>query len=65
MEPGQINDVYFRRFLVPITITVLIMLTFAVLIATPPGTAVKWDTFRTVLGGVGPQVAGALRRARK
>jgi hypothetical protein len=50
MEP-EIKDVYFRRLFVPIIITLLIFAAMAVLIATPPGTKVNWDTFATVLGG--------------
>jgi hypothetical protein len=58
----EINDVYFRRFLVPITITLLLLIGMAVIIATPPGTPIKWLTFNTVSGG---QIAGALRFLRK
>lgn len=49
MDP-ELKDIYFRRFVVPIVITVLLLCGIAVIIATPPGTSVKWDTFNTVFG---------------
>ena len=55
---AEIKDVYFRRFLIPIVVTLLILCGIAVILATPPGTPVKWDTFKTVLA---KQVAGARR----
>lgn len=50
MEP-EIKDTYFRRFLVPIIISLLIFAAIAVVIATPPSTKVNWESFSTVLGG--------------
>ncbi len=41
---NQISDIYFRRLFVPVIITILVMCGVAVLIATPPGTPVKWNT---------------------
>jgi len=58
MDP-EIKDVYFRRFFVPIVVSILIFALIAVLIATPPGTEVNWDTFATALGSVPKQIAGA------
>jgi hypothetical protein len=58
MGEQTIKDVYFRRFLVPLIVTLLILCGIAVILATPPGTPVKWDTFQTVLS---KQVAGARR----
>ena len=62
MEKREVSDVYFRRFLIPIVITILVMCGVAVIIATPPGTPVKWDTFSSAFGGVSNQIAGAFRR---
>jgi hypothetical protein len=50
MDP-EIKDTYFRRFLVPIIISLLIFAAIVVVIATPPGTKVNWESFSTVLGG--------------
>ena len=46
----EIKDVYFRRFVIPIVLTMLVLLGAAVIIVTPPGSAVKWDSFKTVFG---------------
>ena len=46
----EVKDVYFRRFIVPIVITILLLCGAAVVIATPPGTPVAWSTFNTVMG---------------
>jgi len=45
----EVKDVYFRRFVVPIVITILLLCGAAVVIATPPGTPVAWSTFNTVM----------------
>ena len=58
MEKREISDAYFRRFFIPIVITILVMCGVAVIIATPPGTPVKWDTLSTAFGGVSNQIAG-------
>ena len=49
MNDVEIKDVYFRRFMIPIVVTILILCGVAVIIATPPGTPVKWNTFDSVL----------------
>ena len=46
----EIKDVYFIRFVIPIILTILILAGAAVIIVTPPGSAVKWDSFKTVFG---------------
>jgi hypothetical protein len=51
MDP-EIKDVYFRRFVVPIVITLLILLGIAVIIATPPGSTVDWAAMSSVFGNV-------------
>ena len=58
----QIKDVYFRRFLVPIVIALLILAGIACIIADTPGTKPEWETYGTVFGA---QVAGALKKIRK
>jgi len=47
----EIKDVYFRRFVIPIVLTILVLCGAAVIIVTPPGSSVKWDSFKTVFGG--------------
>jgi hypothetical protein len=58
----EIKDVYFRRFLVPIVIALLIIAGVACIIADSPGTKPEWNTYGTVFGG---QVAGALGALKK
>lgn len=55
MDP-EIKDTYFRRFLVPIIISLLIFAAIAVVIATPSGTKVNWETFSSVLGGASANI---------
>ena len=57
----EIKDTYFRRFIMPIIISLLVLCGAFVIIATPPGTPVKWDTYGTAFGKT---VGGALRRVR-
>lgn len=58
----EISDTYFRRFFIPIVATILVMCGISVIIATPPGTPVKWNAFSSAFGGVSNQIAGAWRR---
>lgn len=58
---SEVKDVYFRRFLVPIIISVLVFCLVAVIITTPPGTPVQWNTFSSAMGGIQKQLGGALR----
>jgi hypothetical protein len=51
MDP-EIKDVYFRRFVVPIVITLLILLGIAVIIATPPGSTVNFAAMNSVFANV-------------
>lgn len=55
MDP-EIKDTYFRRFLVPIIISLLIFAAIAVVIATPSGTKVNWESFSSVLGGASANI---------
>lgn len=52
-----IKDVFFRRFFVPLVVSVLILCGIVTVISTPPGTGVKWDTFATAFGDVGKTAA--------
>lgn len=52
----RINDTYFRRMVVPVTITILVLCAIAALIATPPGTPAKWNMFSSALPSA-PQAA--------
>jgi len=45
-----IKDVYFRRFFVPLIVSILILCGIVAIISTPPGTGIKWDTFATAFG---------------
>jgi hypothetical protein len=45
----EIKDTYFRRFIVPIVISVVVLLGIVVIIITPPGTPPQWDTFAKAL----------------
>ena len=60
--PVEIKDVYFRRFLVPIVIAILILAAIICVVTDVPGTAANWNTGSTVFGA---QVAGALKKLRK
>jgi hypothetical protein len=52
----EVKDTYFRRFLVPMIVTLLIICGIVVIIATPPGTPVAWNTFSSAFGA--NQMAG-------
>jgi hypothetical protein len=47
----EIQDTYFRRFFVPIIISILIFCGIATLIVVPPGTQVNWALKATALKG--------------
>jgi hypothetical protein len=57
----EINDTYFRRFLVPIVISVLVLCAAAVIISTPPGTPLAWNTANTAMGNAVQQGGKLLR----
>ncbi len=40
----KLNDTYFRRLLIPLVITILVLAGFAVIILAAPGTAAPWPT---------------------
>ena len=58
----EIKDVYFRRFLVPLVIALLIIAGIACIVADVPGAKPDWGTYPTVFGA---QVAGALFSAKR
>ena len=55
----EIKDVYFRRFLVPIVITLLILAGAACIIADVPGAKVDFNSYGSVYG---EQLGGALKK---
>jgi hypothetical protein len=55
-EPA-IKDIFFRRFFVPLIVSILILFGIVTVISTPPGTGVKWDTFSTAFGDTAKAVA--------
>lgn len=66
MDPVQINDVYYRRFFVPVVVAVIIFAAIACIIGNVPGVKPQWETYGTVFGDqVRAQVAGALKSLRK
>ena len=46
----EIKDTYFRRFIMPIIISLLVLCGAFVIVITPPGTPAKWDSFGTAFG---------------
>jgi hypothetical protein len=61
----EIKDVYFRRFLVPLVITLLILAGAACIIADVPGTKADFDSYGTVFGAQAAQLGGALKKLLK
>jgi hypothetical protein len=61
-ETVEIKDVYFRRFLVPLVIALLIIAGVVCIIADVPGTKPEFNSYGTVFGA---QVAGALFSAKR
>jgi len=59
-----IKDIYFRRFFVPLIISLLILCGIVVIVSTPPGTGIKWDTFATAFGDTAKTVAKVGGRRR-
>jgi hypothetical protein len=59
-----IKDVFFRRFFVPLIVSVLILCGVVTVISTPPGTGVKWDTFASAFGDAAKTVAKVGGRRR-
>ncbi len=54
----NIDDTYFRRFFVPLVISILVIAGVFVIIAAQPGTAVDWNKTSSVFGNMN----GGMRR---
>ena len=54
-----IDDTYFRRFFVPLVISILVIAGVFVIIAAQPGTAVDWNKTSSVFGN---NMNGGMRR---
>lgn len=61
----EIKDVYFRRFLVPLVITLLILAGAACIIADVPGSKVDLNSYGTVFGEQVSQLGGAFKKLLK
>lgn len=65
---ANIDDTYFRRFFVPIVISILVIAGVFVIVTATPGTAVEWNTTNSIFGnntggnGGGNMVGGYIRR---
>ena len=55
----EIDDTYFRRFLVPLVISILVIAGIFVIIASQPGTAVEWNKTSSAFGDT---MKGGMRR---
>ena len=55
----NIDDTYFRRFFVPLVISILVIAGIFVIIAAQPGTAVDWNKTTSVFGN---NMNGGMRR---
>ena len=60
---AEIQDTYFRRFFVPIVVSILILCGVAAVIVVPPGTNADWPTSATALGAI--KKGGFFRLGRK
>lgn len=57
----QIDDTYFRRFFVPLVISILVIVGVFVIIAAQPGTAVEWKKTSSVFGSAVNAMNGGMR----
>ena len=57
----NIDDTYFRRFLVPLVISILVIAGVFVIIAAQPGSAVEWNKTASVFGNSN-NMNGGMRR---
>jgi hypothetical protein len=55
----EIDDTYFRRFFVPLVISILVIVGIFVIIAAQPGTALEWNTTSSIFGNT---MNGGMRR---
>jgi hypothetical protein len=58
----NIDDTYFRRFFVPIVISLLVIAGIFVIIAAPPGTPVNWKSTNSVFENAANNMVGGMRR---
>lgn len=56
---NDIDDTYFRRFFVPLVISILVIAGIFVVIAAAPGTNVEWNKTSSVFGNA---MKGGMRR---
>lgn len=63
-QRGTIDDTFFRRFLVPIVISILVIAGIFVIIAAPPGTDVSWKSQSSVFGNAVNNAMNGGRRWR-
>lgn len=54
----ELKETYFRRFFIPIVISILILCGIGVIVMTPIGTEVKWDT---AISAVAEPIKGGFR----
>ena len=57
-----IDDTYFRRFFVPLVISVLVIAGVFVIVTASPGTPVAWKTSSSIFGDIGNNMNGGMRR---
>jgi hypothetical protein len=58
---GIIDDTFFRRFFVPLIISILVIAGIFVIIAAPPGTAVSWKSQSSLFGNAANAMNGGRR----
>ena len=59
----NIDDTYFRRFFVPLVISILVIAGVFVIITAQPGTNIEWNTSSSVFGaGANNAMNGGMRR---
>lgn len=57
-----IDDTYFRRFFVPLVISILVIVGVFVIVTTTPGTPVAWKPSSTIFDNVVQNMNGGMRR---
>jgi hypothetical protein len=61
-QKKSIDDTYFRRFFVPLVISMLVIAGVFVVVTAVPGTPVNWNNVPSVLGNVANNMNGGMRR---
>ncbi len=62
IQKKSIDDTYFRRFFVPLVISVLVIAGVFVVVTAVPGTPVNWNNAPSVFGNVANNMNGGMRR---